>query len=87
MVFEELGCSVEETDLAMDEPYDAFGPLHAADSYASMGQYLDTQGDLLTDYGRFFLEIGSRVTAKRVRQEPWPHRRVEGENDRPVRGV
>ena len=64
MAFEELGCSVEETDLAMEEPYDAFGPLHAADSYASMGQYLDTHADLLTDYGRFFLEVGSRVTAK-----------------------
>ena len=63
MVFEELGCSVEETDLAMDEPYDAFGPLHAADSYASIGRYLETHADLLTDYGRFFLEIGSRVTA------------------------
>ena len=87
MAFEELGCSVEETDLAMDEPYDAFGPLHAADSYASIGRYLETHADLLTDYGRFFLEIGSRVTAADYARGLGPHQRVEGEDDRPVRGV
>ena len=87
MVFEELGCSVEETDLAMGEPYDAFGPLHAADSYASMGQYLETHADLLTDYGRFFLEIGSRVTAAEYARGLGPHQRAEDKDDRPVRGV
>ena len=62
-------------------------PLHAADSYASIGRYLETHADLLTDYGRFFLEIGSRVTAAEYAEGSRPHQRVEGEDDRPVRGV
>ena len=62
-VFEELGCHIEESDLVLDEPYDVFGPIQAADSYASLGQYLESHADLLTDFARFFLEIGKRVTA------------------------
>ena len=62
-VFEELGCHVEESALILEEPYDAFGPIHAADSYASLGKYLETQADLFTDFARFFLEIGAEVTA------------------------
>lgn len=61
-VFEELGCHVDESDLVMDPPYDAFGPIQAADRYAAVGQYLETHADKLTDYTRFFLEFGSRVT-------------------------
>jgi aspartyl-tRNA(Asn)/glutamyl-tRNA(Gln) amidotransferase subunit A len=62
-VFEELGCHIEESDLVLDEPYEVFGPIQAADSYASLGQYLESHADLLTDFARFFLEIGKRVTA------------------------
>ena len=62
-VFEELGCYVEEVDLVLDPPYDTFGPLQAADSFARYVTYLESHGDQLTDYARFFLEIGSRVTA------------------------
>lgn len=62
-VFEDLGCHVEDSNLVMEPPYDAFGPVQAADSYATLGQYLETSWDQLTDFSRFFLEIGSRVTA------------------------
>ena len=62
-VFEELGCHVEESDLELDPPYDAFGPVQAADSYASSGRYLETHADQLTEFARFMLEIGSKVTA------------------------
>ena len=62
-LFEELGCRVEETDLELDPPYDAFGPVQAADSYASYGSYLRTHADRLTEFARSFLEVGARVTA------------------------
>lgn len=62
-VFEELGCHVEESDLELDPPYDAFGPVQAADSYASSGRYLETHADQLTEFARFMLEIGAKVTA------------------------
>lgn len=62
-VFEDLGCSVEESKLVMDPPYDTFGPVQAADAYATLGRYLETDVDRLTDFARFFLELGARVTA------------------------
>ena len=61
--FENLGCHVEETNLKLDPPYDTYGALMTADSYARYGDYLTSHGDMLTDYGRFFIEHGSRVTA------------------------
>jgi aspartyl-tRNA(Asn)/glutamyl-tRNA(Gln) amidotransferase subunit A len=62
-VFEELGCHVEGSDLVLEPPYDVFGPVQAADSYATSGQYLKTHRDQLTDFAIFFLEMGARVTA------------------------
>lgn len=62
-VFEELGCYVEELDLVLDPPYDTFGPVQAADAYTSYGHYLKTHGNELTDFARFFLEQGAKVTA------------------------
>ena len=62
-VFEELGCHLEGVDLVMDHPYETFGPLQTADVYALNGQYLDSHGDQLTPFARFFLERGARVTA------------------------
>ena len=61
--FEDLGCHVEETNLKLHPPYDTYGALMTADSYARHGDYLTSHGDMLTDYGRFFIEHGSKVTA------------------------
>ena len=63
LVFEELGCQVEESDLVLEPPYDTFGPILTADSYAVHGSYLETHGEQLTDFARFFLERGAQVTA------------------------
>ncbi len=62
-VFEDLGCQVEETKLKLDPPYDTYGALMTADSYTRYGKYLESHGEMLTGYGRFFLEHGSRVSA------------------------
>ena len=62
-VFEELGCHVEDSDLVMDPPYDTFGPIIAADSYANHGTYLETHADQLTAVALFLLERGAKVTA------------------------
>ena len=62
LVFEELGCHVEQTDLQLDEPYDSFGPIQAADAFNKFGAYLESHPDQLTEFARFFLETGARVT-------------------------
>ena len=62
-VFEQLGCHVEESDLAMDPPYDAFGYLGAADTYARLGSLLDTHREEMTEYAVFWFEYGAKVTA------------------------
>ena len=62
MVFEELGCVAEEVNMVLPEPYDSFGPIQSAGAYDSLGQYLDEYGDRMTEFARFFIEMGSRVT-------------------------
>ena len=63
-VFEEMGCSVGEVQMVLPEPYDSFGPIQAAGVYNSLGQYLDEYGDRMTEFARFFIEMGSRVTTE-----------------------
>ena len=62
-LFEELGCHVEDSDLVLDSPYDAYGPIYEASAYASYGQYLESHGEQMTYYARDFIEAGSKVTA------------------------
>ena len=61
-VFEELGCHVEESDLVMDSPYDAYGPIFGAVVYATYGQYLESHGDQMTEFVKYFIEAGAKVT-------------------------
>ena len=61
-VFEELGCHVEDSDLVLDSPYDAYGPIFESNAYASYGQYLESHGEQLTHFVRYFIEAGARVT-------------------------
>ena len=62
-LFERLGCHVEESDLTMDPPYDAYCYLGAANTYAGLGSLLDMHREELTEYAVFWLEYGARVTA------------------------
>ena len=61
-VFEDLGCEVEQVDIALDPPYDTFGPIIAGDFYTNFGRYKNNGDELFTDYAKFLLERGSRVT-------------------------
>ena len=61
-VFSELGCEVEDTDLQMDSPFDAFWPLFAANAYASYGGLLMEHADELTWYGGRCIEQGAAVS-------------------------
>lgn len=62
-VFQELGCDIEEPDLALDPPYDTYGSLMTADSYAKYGKYLESHREQLTEFARFFMDHGAKVTA------------------------
>ena len=68
LVFEDLGCHLEDAKLELDPPYDTFGPILTANSYATNGVYLETHGDQLTEYARLFLEMGARVTTTEYAQ-------------------
>ena len=61
-VFEDLGCEMEQADIALDPPYDTFGPIIAGDFYTNFGRYKNNGDELFTDYAKFLLERGSRVT-------------------------
>ena len=61
-VFEELGCSIDESDLTLDSPFDAFWPLFSANAYATSGHLLEGHAEQLTQYARRCIEHGATVT-------------------------
>ena len=71
MVFEEMGCAVEEVNMVLPEPYDSLGPMQSASAYDNLAKHLDEYGDRMTEFARFFIEMGSRVT-------PGDYMRAEG---------
>ncbi len=62
VAFDDLGCAVEEANMVLPEPYDSFGPIQSAGAYHMFAQYLDEYGDRMTEFARFFIDMGSRVT-------------------------
>ena len=62
LAFQDLGCSVDEIDITLLEPYDSFGPIQAATAYNNLAKYLDEYGDKMTAYGQYWVERGSKVT-------------------------
>ena len=61
-VFDELGATVEEPPLVIEDPFPAFWDLFATATYTSYGHLLDAHRDDFTDYVRRSLEHGAQVT-------------------------
>ena len=60
--FEGLGCSVEESSLALESPFDTWMVFFGGNAYAGNGHLLDDPEDPLTWYGRWTIEQGAGFT-------------------------
>ena len=61
-VFEELGCSLYESKISLDSPFDPWWALFTTTNYAANGGLLESHPDDLTWYVRDVLEAGAKVT-------------------------
>ena len=59
-VFDEMGCTVDEPGLKLDDPFPVFWDVFATSGFTSYGHLLDKHGADLTDYGRNTLEYGMK---------------------------
>jgi aspartyl-tRNA(Asn)/glutamyl-tRNA(Gln) amidotransferase subunit A len=60
--FEQMGCSVDDSSISLDAPFEAFWTIFSAVGYTRYGNLLD-QEEPLTDYARECLQYGATVTA------------------------
>ena len=74
-VFSDLGCDVEESDLALESPFETWWTLFSTNAYASQGHLLADQSELLTWYARNAIEAGAKVSGV-------DYSRAVGERDR-----
>ena len=75
--FEELGCILDESKLALDSPFDSWWTLFTAATYSSNGGLLESHPDDLTWYVRNALEAARGWTAV-------DYNRALGQRDRMV---
>jgi aspartyl-tRNA(Asn)/glutamyl-tRNA(Gln) amidotransferase subunit A len=61
-IFEELGCTVEEADLGLDQQFDTFWTIFTANIFAAYGQLLEENSEDLTSYASDCIEHGMKVT-------------------------
>lgn len=61
LAFQEIGCSVEQVDLALGHPYDTFMTIFGANIFAVNGGMLSKRADL-ADYTVKWLEEGAVIT-------------------------
>lgn len=61
-VYEELGCTVDDTSLAFDSSWDTYSTISGAGSIRGYGAILEQHGDLLTDYARKSIASGAPIT-------------------------
>ena len=64
--FEEMGATVEETDLDVGEPFDAFWDLFSTISLARAGTFPEEHHDELTWYGKETYERGAGVSGPAI---------------------
>ena len=62
-VFEDLGCSIDDSDLTLDAPLEIWWVISGLTSYITQGRLLDDPSDPLTWYGRMLIEDGREFTA------------------------
>lgn len=67
-VLEDLGCTIDYPKLQLDPPYDKYGSIITSDFYNLYGPYLKTHENDMTDFCRFFIEMGSKVTTAQYAQ-------------------
>ena len=63
MVFEELGCTVDESDLVLNSPFETWITFFALNAVASYGHLLEDHEDKLSWYIRWSLEHGMKSSA------------------------
>ncbi|MEE9199251.1 MAG: amidase [Dehalococcoidia bacterium] len=61
--FEELGCSVEEAEVKLENPFWAWWNIFSSSAYSGYGYLLDDHAGELTPYGRYSLEYGKHLSA------------------------
>ena len=62
-VFEGLGCSVDESGLALEDAFETWWVFFSANVAATQGHLLDDPADPLSWYGRMAIEDGARTSA------------------------
>ena len=87
MVFEEMGCAVEEVNMVLPEPYDSLGPMQSASAYDNLAKHLDEYGDRMTEFARFFIEMGIARHARRLHARRGAYCGTEGHVRRRVRDL
>ena len=63
LLFEEMGATVEQPEVSLEDPFPPFWDLFAANGYTAYGHLLDDRGEQLTDYARHALDHGRELTA------------------------
>ena len=76
-VFEELGCTVDESDIVLEAPFDTWYVLSTASAIAANGHLLKDHADDLTFYVRYGLDYGSKLSVV-------DYGRALGERDRMI---
>lgn len=61
-VFGRMGCSVDESDLMLEDPMEHFWTIFSTNASAAYGTLLDSHADDLTEYARECIEYGRDVS-------------------------
>ena len=62
-MFEELGCTVDEPGVALEDPFPTFWNTFSIAGYTSYGHLLEAHRDEMTEFVRKTIEHGGKLTA------------------------